>query len=790
MKKVLFCGLILLFSHQIFAQAVFSTSQFKVALDNKGNLTSLFDKVHQREYLHPDTLSTFLSVKTIDGTWQRPTTMRWDRRQKVLSFRYAPSGISAAVKVTEKTTHIVFELVQAEPMAKIDRVMWGSIPTTISKIVGEIIGVVRDNDFAIGLQVLNLKTIGGYSWNDEGFDPSRSSVAIPKRWGSILQAYSINRARARNADVWNGAFKNMPIEPLPNETVVGSKIALFGVPEKDGLDTIGAIELAEGLPHPMYKGVWIKKSPEMGRSYIISDFNEEQVDEMIAHTKRADLMSLYHEGPFKAWGHYELSPNYFPNGKEGVKRAAAKAHAAGIHFGVHTLTNFTSTSDAYVSPIPDERLVKRGSSTLTEAISATATEIAVASPEYFDYEKDNWLHLVKIGKELIRYRSVSKSAPFRLLDCQRGAFGTSAAAHDKGSEAAKLFDHGYEVVFPNIPMQNEIAKNLALLFNETDIDHLDFDGHEGGMASGQGDYGIEAFSKVFYDNADHFVVNGTSNSKPFYWHINTYCNWGEPWYGGFKESMQEYRINNQGLFERNYMPNMLGWYLMTATTSLSEMEWMLARAAGYKAGFAMVLRVQDARKNPIRDTLLDALREWEHARRAGAFTDEQRARLKNPANEFHLEKVAENEWRLFPFHVSAAFSHQKRILQPGEPTYSSWNFTNPDGEQPLQFRMEALGSEGQSGEIANPVLIVDNYAEVRLPVSLQAGESLVVDGTTLVRIYDAKGRQRATYELPSALPKLTNGEHRIKADATFNGDTPLSMQLRFKTMGTAESVKK
>ncbi len=112
-------------------------------------------------------------------------------------------------------------------------------------------------------------------------------------------------------------------------------------------------------------------------------------------------------------------------------------------------------------------------------------------------------------------------------------------------------------------MQNEIAKNLALLCNETGIDHLDFDGHEGGQASGQGDYGIEAFSKTFYDHADHFVVNGTSNSKHFYWHMNTYCNWGEPWYGGFRESMQEYRIANQALFERNYMPNMMGWYLMT-----------------------------------------------------------------------------------------------------------------------------------------------------------------------------------------------------------------------------------
>ena len=97
-----------------------------------------------------------------------------------------------------------------------------------------------------------------------------------------------------------------------------------------------------------------------------------------------------------------------------------------------------------------------------------------------------------------------------------------------------------------------------------------YDGHEGGLGTGQGDYAVERFAKVFYDALDHPVLNGTSNSEPYYWHINTYCNWGEPWYGGFRESMQEYRIQNQALFDRNYVPNMLGWYRLTATTSVAE----------------------------------------------------------------------------------------------------------------------------------------------------------------------------------------------------------------------------
>ena len=63
------------------------------------------------------------------------------------------------------------------------------------------------------------------------------------------------------------------------ETVVGSKIALFTCAEGETLDRIEQIELAEGLPHPMVNGKWFKRSDLFGRSYLISSFKEEEVDD-------------------------------------------------------------------------------------------------------------------------------------------------------------------------------------------------------------------------------------------------------------------------------------------------------------------------------------------------------------------------------------------------------------------------------------------------------------------------------------------------------------------------------
>jgi len=783
MKSIVLFTVLILTSQLSRAQVLFSTPTFKLELNNKGQVTSLLDVLESKDYLYADTSTVLLRVKT-RNQWELPSSMSYDRAKQTLVFRF-PSQITLEVRATVRDGYIAFEITGSKPMASIDRILWGSFATTINKTVGEIIGVVRNDNFAIGIQALNLKTTGGFPFNDEGYEVSRGSAALPKKWGSVLQAYSINRSIPRQIAVWNGNFLQMPVVPLPNETVLGSKIAFFGVAEKDVLETISKIEVAEGLPHPLVNGEWIKQSSELGRSYIISNFTEADVDEMILHVKRAGLMSLYHEAPFTSWGTYAFNPKFFPNGKKGVKLAVQKAKAAGLHFGIHTLTNFINTNDPYVTPVPDERLVKTGSSKLVKAITSTSQEIVVAAPQSFNDEKNNTLHTIQIGSELIRYRAVSEKAPFTLIDCQRGAFNTLPSAHDAGSKVSKLLDHPYEVFFPSIAMQNEIAKNIALLCNETGIDHLDFDGHEGGLASGQGDYGIEAFSKTFYDHADHFVVNGTSNSKHFYWHMNTYCNWGEPWYGGFKESMQEYRIANQALFERNYMPNMMGWYLMTSTTSIAEMEWMLARAAGYNAGFAMVLRVRDAQKNPIRDELLDAIREWETARRMGAFSNAQRERLKIPKNEFHLEKVADQEWRLYPFYTSQPFTHAKKDLQPGEPTHSTWTFESLHESQQLQFTLEV---RGQNGEIVNPVLTLDQFVELKLPLSLLANERLVMDGST-VRVYDDKGKQRSSINLEK-VPMVSKGTHTIKFNTQYSDDeNSPEVVVIFKSMGTGEVVK-
>ena len=783
-NTILFTGLICLSNISI-AQQSFTSGELKMSLNKQGSITELSNSLTGKNYLSLDTLSPLITLISNDIRY-KPTSMTYDKIQKKITLGYPTTGVSIDVRVSSKNTHLVLEIIRAAPERMIDAIVWGPFPNTISKTIGEIIGVVRDGEISLGIQVLNIKTLGGDYPTREGSTWARGIAAVSAKWGSTLQAYSINRDRDRFVDAWGGLYKNMPVKALKGETVVGSKIAIFSCKESITFNRLEQIEIAENLPHPTVNGVWFKKSNLYGKSYMISSYGEKDIDEMIGYTKRAGLVSLYHEGPFKSWGNFVLNPDQFPNGKDGLKNCVDKAHAAGLYLGMHTLTNFINTNDPYVSPAPDKRLSVTGSSTLTKSIDAEQNTIEVASPEYFNDEKGNNLHTVKIGSELIRYKSVSSTAPYILLDCQRGAFGTVQSAHLAGESVGKLFDHSYNVFFPNLDMQREVAKNITKLMNETGVDHLDLDGHEGALASGQGDYALELFAKDVYDQVKHDFIIGTSLSKTFYWHIGSYYNWGEPWYGGFKESMQQYRIDNQGLFDRNYMPHMLGWYLLAENTTLPEMEWMLSRAAGYNAGFAMVARPAALRKNSQSNLLLDAIREWEMARNGNAFSKAQQEALKNPKNEFHLEKRDEGKWTLHQYAMSPVFTREKFERQPGEPTHTTWNLQYPWKEQPLQFRMQITG---ETGSVKNIKMQIDKYKELLFPVELAFGESLVCDGTETIRLYDKNGKPKGSFKLQNKPPSVAPGAHIILIDSDFAGDETPKIEVQFKGLSSSEDIQ-
>lgn len=783
-KEILICFFLVTVVIKGIGQTSFKTPSFEISVSETGMVTALQKFSTGINYLAKGQAAPLLQIKW-DTAWEQPAKAVFNEKSKILKLLYPARNVQVEVKIITSPSHISFRIVSASNKDLIKAVCWGPFPTSIRETIGEVVGVVRNNSYAIGLQALNAKTLGGIPGNEGGSDDSRGNTAVAQPYGSSLQAYSINRDRVRRLSVWGQKYPDMQVAPIPGETVEGSAIALFGCAEQEVLNRIGQIELAEGLPHPTINGVWHKISPQTGRAYLIADFNEQNIDEMLAYTKQAGMMSLYHEGPFQSWGHFILDSVRFPNGIAGMKKCVEKAAALGLRIGVHTLTTFINTNDPYVSPVPDKRLAVTGASQLAGDIDANATSIPVLSNTYFLNLKQSTLHAVRIGDEIIRFREVSANPPYYLLDCQRGAFGTRASGHNKNEVANMLMDYPYNTLFPNFSLQQEIAGNMARFFNETGVSHMDFDGHEGCMSSGEGDYAVQAFAEKVFRDTKHTLVNGTSRSSHYYWHISHYWNWGEPWYGGFRESQGDYRLENQPFLERNYMPNMLGWFLLSSTTGLEDIEWMMARAAGFHAGFALVARYNSLKENAQTNQLLRQINLWQEASENRIFSQEQLTRLKNPENDFHLEKVA-GGWKLFPF-TKHRFQHENQLVQPGQPAISGFSFEHAGEEQPLNF---TLTFTGKTGTISNPVLELDNYARIEMTGTYEAGSSIACDGK-VIRLYNNKGKFLKEIQVAQSIPMLTNGTHTLKYTCTFSGgdDSPVN-KIVIKTMEKAEIIIK
>ena len=153
------------------------------------------------------------------------------------------------------------------------------------------------------------------------FDQLNSvDYAAKQQPSPLLQAHTIDRSLPRHISVWGTHFPNMPIPPIPGETCVGSKIALFGCAADHALDRIGRIELAEGLPHPVFDSIWSRKNPKLEiDSYILIEVAEQVKGGQMLICDGTKRLRIYDErGRQNKAVELSTAPPMIPTGKHDV----------------------------------------------------------------------------------------------------------------------------------------------------------------------------------------------------------------------------------------------------------------------------------------------------------------------------------------------------------------------------------------------------------------------------------------------------------------------------------------
>lgn len=794
------------------------TATLKLAVDAKGNITSMQDKSNGKEYVPASQAPPLLALYK-DSIYTKPNSADYDAAKNLLTLGYE-NGSKAIIKINTNDTYLRMQLQSLEPRNGTQAIVWGPYTTTLADQIGETICVVSDSSYAIGMQALEINTIEGLPNGDDnnfgaatinplpGQDlpdslknrigeiaPSdvntigdlsafvrltRGTAAVKKSFGSQLQLFARDR---RIPHTINSGDKLQFVDSI-NVDFVGSAVALFGCPTAKTLDAIEQIELKENLPHPMLDGVWIKRSKIPGEAYLM--YEGDDMNKGIEYAKACGFKLVHAGDVFKSWGHFDLTTKRFPAGAAGIKQLTDKGWKDSIAFGVHTLTMFTGIEDPYVTPLPNDSLCKKGSSVLVKNIAATDSIIYIKDPTYFKHPDGT--HTVKIGKELINYREVSDAAPWALLDCKRAQFGSTASAHVADSKIDKLVNNSYGGFYPDIYLQDAFAKRLAAVCNETGIGLMDFDGYGGESTTGQGSYAAAKFISEWYKNLDHYVLVCGAGPSHYYWHIYSFMNWGEPWYNALRESQVNYRIENQRFFKRNLMPHMLGWFKVEKDYRPEEIEWIQARSAAFDAGYLLNVE-SNIEKNGYKNDLFTAVREWQKARNSKAFSAAQLEALSNPKNEYHLEKTGEESWNLFPVTLARNYQHKYRQTQTGEPVHTEFKFTNNYAAQPLRFYITAQPVAGNAtATITQLKLLVNNYQTLELKVPLKAGDRIVCDGTAIY-VCDATWNKLTTLTGIS-IPTVNKGANQVAVSSAFSSEQAPMLEFEFKMVGVGEKVGK
>src|SRR5690606_34977845 len=144
------------------------TDTFLVGIDKSGYVAALKDMDKNLDYHAKNIKSPLLTLVLKDSVTVLPQKMDVDKNAATLSLWYE-GDIKIDLSYKETDSYLSFEIVRAKPVDKISGIIWGAYPTIIDETIGELVGVVRNQDFAIGIQALNIETTGGFPITNAGY---------------------------------------------------------------------------------------------------------------------------------------------------------------------------------------------------------------------------------------------------------------------------------------------------------------------------------------------------------------------------------------------------------------------------------------------------------------------------------------------------------------------------------------------------------------------------------------------------------------------------------------------
>ncbi len=517
--------------------------------------------------------------------------------------------------------------------------------------------------------------------------------------------------------------------------LVGATAVLFGCRDPAGrfLDVMEVVERDFDLP----PGAQSRRLPAQRHSYLWAKPTPANVDQYIDLARRGGFRMIL----FSHWAFSRVGPGHFPwshdypNGMADLKKVTDAIRSAGLTVGLHLHYNKTTTRDAYVTPVPDDRLHAVRTFTLSADVDEASPAIPVNENPGGCALADG-MRVLKAGKELIAYEGYTTTRPYRFTGCQRGHLGTAASAHRAGEQVGLLDVDTWSLFVrydQNTDIQDETARRIAEIVRQTGpYDLLYFDGAEDIHAPAW--YHVaNAQWRVYRLLEPPYPACEAAVSTHFSWHMISRGNAWDVIAGvdGMKDFCDVLPCRSAPVAAEDFTRIEFGWLgrfgaSETSCVGPDVLEYVLSRCAAWDCPFSLSLKgPQEVENNPRWEDCFDVMKLWEDARVERKLSDRQLARLRNVAPEqyqFYPCLIARRVWQQY---LDNPTDVQRRIVAGRQEHHL---FVNERGQHELVAIEEipnVAGGSVKAYQFRRPAQPDDAYlllwataddAELRLPV--------------------------------------------------------------------------
>jgi len=624
--------------------AEFENSYFSFALNTRGRLSELYSKKTERSLLAH-------STALVCATLETGHTLRTCRVEPLdnnrLRFYFQEDSGWVDLRISKQSDFFDIEVLECT-LKIVERLTFFEVPSALTTYRGAMANMLSDEKEGICLR---------------GYD-------LPVEMYLSADSLRLQTTRALGLTGWRGGLAVAPRSELPGILQQMTRHA--------------------GVPFSINGGAWSLGSRANRGSYLFANLSLASVDEWIELAQRCGYEVIHLHGWWQRLGHYPVNRTLYPNGEPDLKQAVQRIHAAGLNAGMHTLTACIDPSDEWVTPKPHPDLLAANTYTLSRELAADTKSVYVdeiPAPGHdivFTYSGNG--NALRIGDEIIKYTRISRTQPYGFFDCERGAFGTTAAAHKSGGTIDYLQQRYYAFYpKPDSSLAEAMAERLGSIFNSCGINNLYFDGSEG-MRSRYGiDFMRHAIMKKLPEDA---LIEASCHGAHNWWFHSRLGAWDHPVWG--MKSFHDQHIAIAKRYQKtDLMAAQLGWWAPRRASSiarghfLDEMEYFACKNMAIDA--ASSIQGVDVSHQPLSSYIekqMTVLGWYEKLRLAGYFDRATLDAIAVPGKDFELRQTPGGLWQFTPVVYDG-----HRV---GSADESSWQMVNDFATQPVAIRVEAL----------------------------------------------------------------------------------------------------